>query len=293
MRATATTGNDLRLHLGEGPAWDADRGECLWVDSEAGLVLRGSLEGDRLVVRDVRDWGEKVGSVMPAHDGGLLVAGEQHVHVVDASGRVRDSLRILPEGQRSRLNDGTIDPAGRFLVGSIRLDDRMSQESLWSVGPDRTVRRVVEGISVSNGIGFSPDASTMYYVETRPGTVLAFDYDVRTGSASHRRSLLECGATPDGLAVDAEGCLWVAFFGEGQVRRLSPRGEVLDAIDVDAPNVTCPAFVGPQRERLLITTARYRMDDAALDQWPLAGALFVADVDVPGAPVPAWAGETR
>ncbi len=292
MRANATTGNALRLELGEGPVWDADRGEVLWVDSEAGLVLRGDLDGDALVVLDSRDWGESVGSVTPARDGGMLVAGEHHVHVVDASGRVDESIRILPEGQRSRLNDGSVDPAGRFLVGSVRLDDRVGMECLWSVSADRVVRRVVDGITVSNGLGFSPDGSTMYYVETRPGTILAFDYDVDTGEATGRREVLACGGTPDGLAVDTESCLWVAFFGEGQVRRISPRGQVLEVIEVDAPNVTCPEFVGPYLDRLLITTARYRMSAEHLRTSPLAGAVFIADASVPGLPVGSWGGAT-
>jgi len=293
MRAHVTTGNDLRLDLGEGPVWDEQRQQLLWVDSEAGQVFRGDLVGDDLTVISVLEVGEKAGSVVSTHDGGLLVAGEHEVHVHDVAGRRVESIRVLPEGQRSRLNDGTVDPAGRFLVGSIRLDDRMQQECLWSIDADRTVRPVVEGITVSNGIGFSPDGSTMYYVETRPGMVLAFDYDIVSGSATNRRVVLDCGSTPDGLAVDVEGCLWVAFFGEGQVRRLSLRGEVLEVIDVievQAPNATCPTFVGPGLDRLVITTARFRMTEEAIAQHPFSGALFVADVPVPGVPVPPWSG---
>lgn len=293
MRAHLATGNDLRLDLGEGPVWDGHRQQVLWVDSEAGRVFRGDLVGDDLAVTSVLEIGEKVGSVAPTHDGGLLVAGEHEVHVHDASDRHVESIRVLPEGQRSRLNDGTVDPAGRFLVGSIRLDDRSRQECLWSIDAERTVRPVVEGITVSNGIGFAPDGATMYYVETRPGMVLAFDYDVASGSATNRRVVLDCGGTPDGLAVDVEGCLWVAFFGDGQVRRLSPRGEVLESIDVievDAPNATCPTFVGHGLDRLVITTARFRMTEEAISRYPLSGAVFVADVPVPGVAVPAWSG---
>lgn len=290
MRAHVTTGNDLRLDLGEGPVWDEQHQQVLWVDSEAGQVFRGDLVGDDLTVISVLDVGEKVGSVAPTHDGGMLVAGEHEVHVHDEAGLRVESIRVLPEGQRSRLNDGTIDPAGRFLVGSIRLDDRSGQECLWSIDAERTLRPVVEGITVSNGIGFAPDGATMYYVETRPGMVLAFDYDVASGSATNRRVVLDCGSTPDGLAVDVENCLWVAFFGEGLVRRMSPRGEVLEMIEVEAPNTTCPTFVGPSLDRLVITTARFRMTEEAITQHPLAGALFVADVPVPGVAVPAWAG---
>lgn len=292
MRPQLTTGNDLRLDLGEGPVWDAQRQQALWVDSEAGRVFRGELQGDQLTITSVLDVGEKVGSLAPTRDGGLLIAGEREIHLHDEAGHRVESIRVLPEGQGSRLNDGTVDPAGRFLVGSIRLDDRSRQECLWAIDADRTVRPVVEGITVSNGIGFAPDGATMYYVETRPGMVLAFDYDVVSGSATNRRVVLDCGGTPDGLAVDIEGCLWVAFFGAGQVRRLSPRGDVLDVIEVEAPNATCPTFVGPTLDRLLITTARFRMTEDALAQHPLSGALFVTDVPVAGVPVPSWSGSS-
>lgn len=293
MNATVTRGNDLRLDLGEGPVWDSALDRLWWVDSEAGVVYRGRLEGDDLIVEQQLGLDERVGSVAPASDGGLLVAGEHHVHVFDAAGRRSDSLRLIPAGQQSRLNDGTVDPAGRFLVGSLRLDDRSGRECVWSVDPDRQVREVISGVTVSNGMGFSPSGDTLFHVETRPGAIRAFDYDVASGRASQQRVLLACGGTPDGLAVDSAGRLWVAFFGEGQVRCLTPAGDVVDVIDVASPNVTCPEFAGPDLRRLVITTARFRMDDQARERWPLAGAVFVADPGVTGLPPHQWAGSTR
>lgn len=285
-------GSDLRHELGEGPVWDDARQRVWWVDSEAGEVFRGCLDGDRLEVEWQRSMGEKVGCVTPAEDGGLLVAGEREVHVFDADGEHRGSIRLIPDDVDSRLNDGTVDPAGRFLVGSIRCDDRAEQECVWSIDADRSVRTVLTGVTVSNGIGFSPDGTTMYHVETRPGAVRAFDYDVELGTASGQRTLLDCGGTPDGLAVDAEGRLWIAFFGEGAVRCLTTDGDVVDEVRLTAPNVTCPEFVGAARDRLLIASARFRMTADALAEWPMSGGLFVADVPVPGLAVPAWAGAT-
>lgn len=292
VRARPTISNDLSLDLGEGPVWDSARHRLWWVDSEAGAVFRGRLEGDALRVEERLELGEKVGSIAPASDGGLLVAGEHHVHVLDAGGGRSAAIRVIPEGQRSRLNDGVVDPAGRFLVGSIRLDDRTGEECVWSVDPDRRVREVLHGITVSNGMGFSPSGDTLFHVETRPGTIRAFDYDVSSGQASRGRVVLDCGGTPDGLAVDSAGNLWVAFFGEGQVRCLTPEGDVVDTIDVAAPNATCPEFAGPDLRRLVITTALFRMDDEGRRRWPLAGRVFVVDVEVPGLPTRAWAGST-
>ena len=285
-------GSDQRLELGEGPVWDEARQRVWWVDSEAGEVFRGRLEGDHLDVEWHRSMGEKVGCVNPAEDGGLLVAGEREVHVLDAQGVLRDSIRLIPDDVDSRLNDGSVDPAGRFLVGSIRCDDRAGRECVWSIDADRTVRIVLTGVTVSNGIGFSPDGTTMYHVETRPGEVRALDYDVARGIASDQRTVLDCGGTPDGLAVDADGRLWVAFFGEGVIRCLTPDGAVVDEILVEAPHVTCPEFVGPSRHRLLLTSARFRMSADALAAWPMSGGVFVVDAPVPGLPVRAWSGTT-
>jgi sugar lactone lactonase YvrE len=290
--ARRSVGNDLRLELGEGAVWDAARGVLWWVDSEAGVVFRGTVKGDVVTVVDRREVGEKVGSVAPAVDGGLLVAGERHVQVLDPSGAVVERIRVIDDAVHSRLNDSACDPRGRFLVGSIRLDGRSRQETLVSIDADRAVRVVAEGITVSNGIGFSPEGTTMYYVDSRPGEVLAFDYDLDTGSASGRRLVFESGGTPDGLAVDVHGNLWIAFFREAMVRCLTPGGVVVDVIDVPVPHPTCPEFVGPQLDRLVITTARLRMTGLERAASPDSGAIYVADPGVRGLPATAWAGST-
>jgi sugar lactone lactonase YvrE len=291
--ARRASGNDLRLELGEGPVWDAEAGALWWVDSEAGAVYRGQVEGDGVAVRDRRDFGEKVGSVVPAADGGFLVAGEQHVHVVDPDGRVVDSIRVIDETVQSRLNDSACDPCGRFLVGSIRLDGRSRQERLVSIGADRSVRVVADGITVSNGIGFSPDGSTMYYVDSRPGEVLAFGYDLDTGSATGRRVVTQSSGTPDGLAVDVDGNLWIAFFGEGRVRCLTPRGDVIHVVDVPVPHPTCPEFAGEDLDVLVITTALLKMSTDERIASPDSGAIYLADPGVRGLPATRWAGSTR
>jgi sugar lactone lactonase YvrE len=214
------------------------------------------------------------------------------VHVVDPDGVVRSIVRVLADDVRSRLNDSTCDPRGRFLVGSIRLDGRVRQESLVSIDAERTVRVVADAITVSNGIGFSPDGSTMYYVDSRPGEVLAFDYDLDTGVASGRRVVFESAGTPDGLAVDVDGNLWIAFFGEAEVRCLTPRGEVVQVIDVPVPHPTCPEFSGSDLDVLVITTALLKMDSDERAASPGSGALYVADPGVRGLPAVRWAGTT-
>ena len=206
--------------------------------------------------------------------------------------RLRE-VRVVPEGVRSRLNDGTCDPAGRFLVGSIRQDGRTGQEFLYSVAADLSVRPIVDGITVSNGIGFTADGSTMYYVDSRPGVIWAFDYDVSTGTPGNRRVVLEPGGTPDGLAMDADDNLWVAFFGEGQVRCIDGAGTVLEVVDVPVPNPTCPEFAGPDLDLLVIAPARYRLTPEQRADSPESGALFCVRPGVRGRSATRWAGLTR
>ncbi len=290
--ARCSSGNDLRLELGEGPVWDAGAGVLWWVDSEAGVVFRGAVDADVVTVVERREVGEKVGSVVPAVDGGLLVAGERHVQVLDPSGAVVDRIRVIDDAVHSRLNDSACDPRGRFLVGSIRLDGRSRQETLVSIDADRAVRVVADGITVSNGIGFSPEGTTMYHVDSRPGEVLAYDYDLDTGSASGRRVVLESAGTPDGLAVDVDGNIWIAFFREAVVRCLTPGGAVVKVIEVPVPHPTCPEFVGAQLDRLVITTALLRMTELERAESPDSGAIHLADPGVRGLPATAWAGST-
>lgn len=291
--AVIAEGNALRLELGEGAVWDARADALWWVDSEAGVVYRGEVDVRRIGSVERRSFGERVGSVAPAADGGLLVAGERHVHVVDAAGRVVDSIRVLDDRVHSRLNDSACDPRGRYLVGSVRLDGRSRQERLVSIGSDREVRVVATGITVSNGIGFSPDGTRMYCVDSRPGEVLAFDYDLDTGTATGRHVVLESPGTPDGLAVDADGNLWIAFFGEAKVRCITPDGDVVQVIDVPVPHPTCPAFAGLGLDLLVITTALLTMSEGERAASPESGAIFVADPGVRGLPATTWHGTTQ
>ena len=266
-----------RYALGEGPYWDAPRERLLWVDILAGTVHEGHLAGEHVIPAGSHVLDRTVGSVVCGRTGQLLVAGTESLLVVDAKGEVSPGPRILPPGSGRRLNDGACDPDGLFLVGSLAFDERPGGETLVRVGADRAVTTIDDGLSLSNGLGWSPDRRLFYSVDTTAGVVYVREYP-----DGERRVFLEPGS-PDGLCVDADGNLWIAIWGGGEVRRYSPDGELTGVVEVEAPTVTSATFAGPSLDRLVITTAR-------LDGHPDSGRLFSADVGATGLPPTPWAG---
>jgi sugar lactone lactonase YvrE len=248
---------EARCSLGEGPTWDDARGVVRWVDIDHGHLWEAPLTGDHLgPARIVVDCGAYLGAAVHAEDGGLLLARTGHLEHRDASGTTVGCAALIPDGVASRLNDGACDPAGRYLVGSLAQDGRTGAERLWRLEHDGTVTVLDEDLTLSNGMGWSPDGSLMYQIDTVPGTLYVRDYDVETGAAGRRRVLVEIrDASPDGLTVDARGHVWVAIWGAGEVRRYSPTGDLLETLRTGAPLTTSCQFAGPALDLLVVTTA--------------------------------------
>jgi sugar lactone lactonase YvrE len=280
-----------RHELAEGPLWDPVRARLLWVDIQAGAVLAGELLDGQVRRTATHHVDDTVGAVVPADDGRLLVAGHQELLVTDAEGAVRDRLRVVPADLDSRLNDGGCDPAGRFLVGTMALDDREGGERLCRLEADGSLTVLDDDLTVSNGLAWSPDGTRLYSVDSGPGDVWVRSYDVATGAVGQRTRLLRIDeGTPDGMCADADGNLWIALFAAGEVRCYAPAGDHLATVHVDAPNPTSVAFVGPHLDRLLITTAQHELSDEERADHPDAGRLFLVDVGVDGLPVARWDG---
>jgi sugar lactone lactonase YvrE len=300
---TAQPVSDQQFLLAEGPLWDPVARRVLWVDIRAGLVLEGRLAGDVLAVVARHELGGTVGAVVPAADGSLLVAAADGFALVRPDGEVLRGPRVLPgSGTGRRFNDAAVDPAGRLLAGAMAEDGRRGEEHLYRLDADGTVTVADSGLTMSNGIAWSPDGRTMYHAESALGVVWRRPYDVATGDVGPREEWLRpSGGVPDGLCTDAGGNVWVAVHGAGEVRAFDPDGGQVATVRVPAPHTTKPAFVGPALDRLLVTTARDELSPEQRAAWPLSGRLFLADVGYvagvgggeigTGRPAQPWAGD--
>ncbi|MEU7870475.1 SMP-30/gluconolactonase/LRE family protein [Dactylosporangium sp. NPDC049140] len=271
--------------LGEGPVWDEARSRLLWVDILANTVHEGSLAAG--LVTPARSWAfaDTVGAVAVAADGSLLVAERHTLTAVALDGTRSTVARVLPADRESRLNDGAVDPAGRFLVGSLAQDDRRGEEVLVRLD-DAGVTVLDADLDLSNGLAWSPSGELFYSIDTLPGVVHVREYDVATGAVGERRDLLTIAdGHPDGMCVDADGNLWIAVWGGARVECRSPSGALLDVVPVPAPNTSCVAFAG---DVLVITTAARGVPREQRAAHPDSGRLFTAAVGARGLPTTYW-----
>lgn len=282
MRAEQLT--DPVAYHGEGPVWSMRWGGLRWVDMLAGDVL--SLAGDGAIKR--RHVGKVAAAIRPRGGGGAVIGVERGFALEDADGTLTD-LGELWADEHVRMNEGGCDPDGRFYCGSMAYSQQPSAGALYRLDPDGSVRVVLEHVTVSNGLDWSPDGSLAYYNDTATGRIDVFDYDCNEGLTA-RRPFAEIPADdghPDGLTVDEHGGVWVALYGGGAVRRYTPQGTLDEVIELPTRNVTACTFGGLHLDQLFITTSRENLEPG-ID--PLAGSLFRAVVGVTGRPVREFAG---
>lgn len=285
----AAVASQHRYELAEGPIWDGPRDRVLWVDINAGHVYTGSLSGGVVTAVSALAFDETVGAVVCAADGTLLVAGRRGVYTVDADHRRIPGAQCVPEAKNSRLNDGACDPSGRFLVGSMALDQRTREECLYLLQPGAAPVIIDSDLTLSNGLAWSPDGCVLYSVDTEAMVVWSRRYETSGPTWGERREAIRLtDGFPDGMCIDTNGNLWVAIWGAGQVRCYAPTGDWLATVTVPAPNTSSAAFVGPHLDTLLITTATEDLSAAQLTKYPLSGHLFTANVEAVGAPTTPW-----
>jgi sugar lactone lactonase YvrE len=261
--------------LGEGPVWDDRTQSLYWVDVPAGRVHRRDAAGGHTSW----DVGLQVGAVVPAESGGLCVAaGNGFYALCTDTGQVTE-LAAAPGLPGTRMNDGACDRMGRFYAGSMDNDEAPGRGTLFRLNLDHTVTKIFTGVGTSNGIGWSPDDRLMYYIDSLAYRVDVLDYDLKSGELGERRQFARLGSgeiMPDGLAVDAEGGVWVAVWGGGVIQRYEPGGKLSGVVRLPAAFVTSCAFGDPDLDQLFVTTAA--------GPGRLGGALFTCPAGVKGLP---------
>ncbi len=273
--------------LGESARWDSRRSELLWVDILRGRVVRSTVNDDgSLAIVRTYELPMSVGAIAPivGDDGWLLAAGTGFVHL-SPDGTFRVLSAAAPTG--SRMNDAACDSLGRCWAGSLADDHRDGGGALFRLDQRGHVEQMLDGLTIPNGIGWSLDGRTMYLVDSAPRSVHAFDFDGEHGTISGQRVLItfpEEVGSPDGLTVDANGNLWVAIHGGGQVRRHAPDGALLEVHRVPATQSTCAAFGGAGLHRLYVTTATEFWTDEQREADPSAGLVYRIETDAIGLP---------
>ncbi|MCC9137060.1 SMP-30/gluconolactonase/LRE family protein [Pontibacter silvestris] len=293
QNTTAELVLDAKARLGEGAIWHPTEKKLYWLDIEAAALHIY----DPATKEDIQfSTGEKAGTIVPIQGGGVLLAMQNSIRKMDTStGDVTLVTQPLNDSM-VRFNDGKADPAGRFWVGTMAHDIKEGAAALYRMDKDKGFHQVLDKVTISNGIVWSADKKTMYYVDTPTLTVQAFDYDDKTGDLSNGRVVVRVpeslNGSPDGMTIDAEGKLWVALWGAAAVIRCDPAtGEILQRIEVPALQATSVAFGGENLDILYITTVREWLTPEQLEKYPLSGGLFAVKPGVRGVPAELYRGE--
>lgn len=278
---------DAGAQLGEGPIWDDRAQRLLWIDIEGKALHIYYPETGRNCAVAV---GQKIGAAFLTESGSVAAALQDGIYIIDVEGGKKPSLFAKsPEAHLpgNRFNDGKCDSKGRIWVGTMNMEAQPEQAAMYRIDPDGTCTRMLEGVSISNGLCWSRDDKFMYYIDTPSGFLWRFDFDSENGTIENRTPVIDYRAEAgdfDGMTMDSEGMLWIGHWGGFQVSRWDPStGEKIGRIDIPVPNASCCEFGGENLNRLYITTATGR-DKTIKKNYPLSGSLFGYDAGIRGLP---------
>jgi sugar lactone lactonase YvrE len=290
---------DCRCHLGEGPIWQEAEQSLYWIDPPT-LHAWTPATGQR------RQWAlpQRFSSFKFRKKGGIIVTLTTGIALVDLNAQQVEPLGEVDNPGVEHLNDSACDPRGRFWTGAIDQRNGVwvnkpeqilpdAAGKLYRVDTDGGMTSVAARLELSNGMAFSPDGKVFYHADSHPGTVFAYDYDLDSGTLNNKRALIDFKnrpGFPDGLTVDADGCVWVAEVRGGQVTRFTPDGREDRFYKLPVTMVTSVAFGGSNYDTLYITSMQRRLSDDELKQQPHAGSVFAVKPGVSGVPTPAYGG---
>jgi len=278
-----------RSIIGESPVWDDRNNFLYWIDilDKCVHVFDPDTGGDKRI-----NVGQQIGCLVLCESGNAVVGLEDGIYKLDIkSGELHKFANPEPHLTNNRFNDGKCDPVGRLWIGSMSMAENDGSGSsppagsLYCLKPDGKIEKKLDGVTISNGLAWSPDNKTMYYIDSPTRKVVAFDYELSTGEITNGRTVVnipEDEGIPDGMTIDSEGLLWVAHWGGWKVGRYDPQtGRCVQTVRLPAQNVTCCTFAGKDLEELYITTATIGIDEKDEHQ-PNAGGVFCVKTGLRG-----------
>ncbi len=275
--------------LGETPVWSQAEQRLYWIDSPVAKVHRFDPATGRDEILPIAGLEGYLGSIALAADGGLLLLCGKRFYRLAPGGTHAEPLdAVEADLPANNPNDGKVDPQGRFWFGTMDGANVKPTGSLYRYDGG-AVEKMDTGFACSNGLAWSPDGRTMYFVDMMPGDLLAYDFDGSHGTLSNRRVFAHFDGSeglPDGICSDAEGGLWIAHWDGACVTRYGADGKRTHKVELPAPRVTCPIFGGPELRTLFVTTS----GDQVIDKAPLSGSIFAFEPAVPGRPIAAFKG---
>mgnify|MGYP000740063152 CR=1 FL=1 len=266
----------IKATLGEGAIWNYKTQELYWIDIEAKQL---NIYNPKSKENRILETKSRIGTVVPFTKKEALVALEDGIHKIDLKTGIstlfNDMKNELPE---SRLNDGKCDPSGRFWVGSMHFNQTKGKANLYTITSENILKKKIDSVTISNGIVWTSDKKTMYYIDTPTSSIKAYDYNNETGEISNGKVAVlipESLGFPDGMTIDEENMLWVGMWNGNAIIRFNPKtGKVISKVEVPAHNITSCAFGGENLDILYITSARVDMTKEEIAKYPLAGSVF-------------------
>lgn len=270
---------DAKATLGEGPAWDEKTQTLYWVD----ILEKRMYAGTEILAQ----WDEFIGCLAPRKNGNLILGMRASFVDYDPATSQQTVLATVNESANNRMNDGKCDPAGRFIAGTMAMNETDPSGSLYSFDGKEN-RTLFSGVTISNGMTWSPNHKIFYYIDTPTRKVQAFDYDLHTGQVANPRTALHIPDSlgwPDGMTSDMNGNLWIAMWGGAQVTQWDPAaGRLINQIPLPVFQPSSCVFGGKDYNELYITSARIGMDDSQLKKYPLSGGIFKVVTNLTGMP---------
>lgn len=286
MKTYNCTSIPSQCFLGEGPYWHSELQCFFWVDIEKGKLFQYHLESGQT---KTYSFPHRLAVVLEGKDNQLILGLDRKLASFDLkTEELKWLTEVEPDFHLHRFNDGKVDPKGRIWIGTLSTLFTEGAGSLYKVGKDLKPVKQLDQLTISNGMAWTEDNQTFYFIDTPTRQIKAFSFDIETGDIRFDRIAVEIPEElgfPDGMCIDTEGMLWVAHYGGSGVYRWNPiSGKLLDKIDLPVPHVTSCAFGGKDMDTLLITTAQENLSDTKLKEFPMSGNVFLVKTASKGFP---------